>query len=38
MPTRLEPSEEDPWLMAVLVTCSATLTAGGIEQLLIAAA
>jgi metallophosphoesterase (TIGR00282 family) len=37
MPTRFEPAEEDPWLMAVLVTCSEPLRADSIEQLLIAA-
>jgi hypothetical protein len=37
MPTRLEPSDEDPWLMAVLVSCSAPLRADSIEQLLLPA-
>ena len=38
MPTRLTPSEEDPWLMGVLIGCSQPLRADSIEQLLIAAA
>jgi calcineurin-like phosphoesterase len=37
MPTRLEPADEDPWLMGVLVTCSQPLRADAIEQLLVAA-
>jgi 2',3'-cyclic-nucleotide 2'-phosphodiesterase len=37
MPTRLEPADGDPWLMAVLVTCSAPLRAEAIEQLLVPA-
>jgi metallophosphoesterase (TIGR00282 family) len=37
MPTRLEPAEENPWLMGVLVSCSAPLRADSIEQLLIPA-
>jgi metallophosphoesterase (TIGR00282 family) len=36
MPTRLEPSDENPWLMGVLVTCSQALRADSIEQLLVA--
>jgi len=34
MPVRFETSEEDPWLMAVLVSCSAPLRADSIEQVL----
>jgi 2',3'-cyclic-nucleotide 2'-phosphodiesterase len=35
MPVRFETSEEDPWLMAVLIRCSATrLRADSIEQIL----
>jgi len=35
MPVRFETSEEDPWLMAVLIRCSATeLRADSIEQVL----
>jgi metallophosphoesterase (TIGR00282 family) len=37
MPTRLLPADEDPWLMAVLVTCSEPMRADSIEQLLVAA-
>jgi hypothetical protein len=37
MPTRLLPADEDPWLMGVLVTCSAPMRADAIEQILIAA-
>ena len=37
MPTRLLPAEEDPWLMGVLVTCSAPMRADAVEQLLVAA-
>jgi 2',3'-cyclic-nucleotide 2'-phosphodiesterase len=38
MPVRFEPSEEDPWLDAVVVRASATpLRADGIEQLLLPA-
>jgi hypothetical protein len=37
MPTRLEPSEQNPWLMGVLVTCSQPLRADAIDQLLVAA-
>jgi metallophosphoesterase (TIGR00282 family) len=38
MPVRFEPSEVDPWLMAVVVRASATpLRADGIEQLLVPA-
>ena len=36
MPTRLTPSEDDPWLMGVLVSCSQRLRADSIEQLLVA--
>jgi metallophosphoesterase (TIGR00282 family) len=32
---RFEPSEEDPWLNAVVVRCSAPLRADGIEQVLV---
>jgi metallophosphoesterase (TIGR00282 family) len=35
MPVRFETSEEDPWLMGVLVTCSQPLRADAIEQLLL---
>jgi metallophosphoesterase (TIGR00282 family) len=34
MPVRFETSEEDSWLMGVLITCSAPLRADSIEQLL----
>jgi calcineurin-like phosphoesterase len=34
MPIRFETSEEDPWLMGVLISCSAPLRADSIEQLL----
>jgi metallophosphoesterase (TIGR00282 family) len=34
MPVRFETSEEDPWLMAVLIRCSRPLRADSIEQLL----
>jgi 2',3'-cyclic-nucleotide 2'-phosphodiesterase len=34
MPVRFETSEEDPWLMAVLIRCSARLCADSIEQVL----
>lgn len=34
MPVRFETSEEDPWLMGVLITCSGPLRAASIEQLL----
>jgi len=34
MPVRFETSEEDPWLMGVLVSCSARLRADSIEQIL----
>jgi calcineurin-like phosphoesterase len=36
MPVRFETSEEDPWLMGVLIRCSATerLRADAIEQVL----
>ncbi|HUH81851.1 MAG TPA: TIGR00282 family metallophosphoesterase [Solirubrobacteraceae bacterium] len=34
MPTRFETSEEDPWLMGVLIRCSAPLRAESIEQVL----
>jgi hypothetical protein len=35
MPVRFETSEEDPWLMAVLIRCSTTqLRADSIEQVL----
>ena len=37
MPTRLLPADEDPWLMGVLITCSAPMRADAIEQLLLAA-
>jgi metallophosphoesterase (TIGR00282 family) len=36
MPTRFETSAEDPWLMGVLIRCSAPLRADSIEQLLMA--
>ncbi len=35
MPIRFETSEEDPWLMGVLISCSQPLRADSIEQLLI---
>jgi 2',3'-cyclic-nucleotide 2'-phosphodiesterase len=35
MPVRFETSEEDPWLMGVLVSCSTRLRADSIEQLLV---
>ena len=34
MPTRFETSEEDPWLMGVLISCSRPLRADSIEQVL----
>jgi 2',3'-cyclic-nucleotide 2'-phosphodiesterase len=34
MPVRFETSEEDPWLMAVLIKCSQRLRADSIEQVL----
>jgi metallophosphoesterase (TIGR00282 family) len=34
MPVRFETSEEDPWLMGVLVSCSAPRRADSIEQIL----
>ncbi len=34
MPVRFETSEEDPWLMGVLVRCSGRLRAASIEQVL----
>jgi metallophosphoesterase (TIGR00282 family) len=34
MPTRFETSEEDPWLMGVLIRCSGPLRAESIEQVL----
>jgi 2',3'-cyclic-nucleotide 2'-phosphodiesterase len=34
MPVRFETSEEDPWLMGVLISCSAPLRADAIEQVL----
>jgi metallophosphoesterase (TIGR00282 family) len=34
MPVRFQTSEEDPWLMAVLIHCSRPLRADAIEQLL----
>jgi metallophosphoesterase (TIGR00282 family) len=34
MPVRFETSEEDPWLMAVLIRCSRRLHADSIEQIL----
>ncbi len=34
MPTRFETSDEDPWLMGVLISCSQPLRADSIEQLL----
>jgi metallophosphoesterase (TIGR00282 family) len=34
MPVRFETSEEDPWLMGVLIRCSGRLRAASIEQLL----
>lgn len=37
MPIRFDPSEEDPWLNAVVVRASAPLRADGIEQLLLPA-
>ncbi len=36
MPVRFETSEEDPWLMGVLISCSARLRAASIEQVLMA--
>ncbi len=35
LPIRFETSEDDPWLMGVLVRCSAPLRADAIEQLLV---
>jgi metallophosphoesterase (TIGR00282 family) len=37
MPVRLEPGDEDPWLMGVLVHAAAPRRADAIEQLLVAA-
>jgi metallophosphoesterase (TIGR00282 family) len=37
MPVRFEPSDEDPWLMGVVVRASSPLRADGIEQLLVPA-
>jgi hypothetical protein len=34
MPVRFETSQEDPWLMGVLISCSAPLRADAIEQVL----
>jgi 2',3'-cyclic-nucleotide 2'-phosphodiesterase len=34
MPIRFETSEEDPWLMGVVITCTASLRADSIEQVL----
>jgi calcineurin-like phosphoesterase len=34
MPIRFETSEEDPWLMGVLIRCSRPLRADSIEQVL----
>jgi 2',3'-cyclic-nucleotide 2'-phosphodiesterase len=34
MPVRFETSEEDPWLMGVLISCSRALRADSIEQVL----
>ena len=34
MPVRFETSEEDPWLMGVLIRCSAPRHAESIEQVL----
>jgi hypothetical protein len=36
MPVRFETSEEDPWLMGVVVCCSRELRADSIEQILMA--
>jgi metallophosphoesterase (TIGR00282 family) len=36
MPVRFETSEEDPWLMGVVVSCSRPLRADSIEQVLMA--
>jgi 2',3'-cyclic-nucleotide 2'-phosphodiesterase len=36
MPVRFETSEEDPWLMGALISCSAPLRADSIEQVLMA--
>jgi hypothetical protein len=36
MPVRFETSEEDPWLMGVLIRCSAPRRADSIEQILMA--
>jgi metallophosphoesterase (TIGR00282 family) len=36
MPIRFETSEEDPWLMAVVVRCTRARRADGIEQVLLA--
>jgi len=35
MPTHFEPASEDPWLMAVLIDCSARLRADAIQQILL---
>src|SRR5436309_9430077 len=36
MPVRFETSQEDPWLMAVLIRCSRPLRADSIEQVMMA--
>jgi hypothetical protein len=36
MPTRLEPSDEDPWLMGVVIEASTSMRADSIEQVLVA--
>jgi len=35
LPIRFEPSDEDPWLMGVLIRSSAPTSADSIEQLLL---
>jgi hypothetical protein len=37
MNERYETADEDPWLMGVVVRCSAAMRADGIEQVLVAA-
>jgi calcineurin-like phosphoesterase len=34
MPVRFETSDEDPWIMAVLIRCDAPMRAASIEQIL----
>ena len=38
MPVRFSTSDQDPWVMGVLVRCSRPMTADSIEQILIPSA